>query len=247
MTPIRYPAVAGRFYPDDPTTLLESVSSYLSPKKKTIPAIGCLAPHAGYLYSGQVAGTVYATLTVPRRCIVLGPNHTGLGHPLSIMTQGSWRTPLGDAPLDADLGNTLKQRFLQVCRPDFTMVPIALGTNRFEIWQSLGESIAEVIAAQAEPVLIIASSDMNHYESDRVTRNKDRLALDRILTLDPRGLFEAVSKEDISMCGLGPAVTMLTSAGRLGATKAELTAYATSGDVSGDREMVVGYAGVIVQ
>jgi AmmeMemoRadiSam system protein B len=126
-------------------------------------------------------------------------------------------------------------------------VPIALGIHPFEILQSLGESIAEVIAAQAEPVLIIASSDMNHYESDRVTRNKDRLALDRILTLDPRGLFEVANRQDISMCGLGPTVTMLTSAGRLGATAAELTQYATSGDVSGDREMVVGYAGVIVQ
>jgi MEMO1 family protein len=269
MTTIRYPAVAGRFYPDDPTTLLDSVTSYLSPKKETIRAIGCLAPHAGYLYSGHVAGTVYATLTVPRRCIILCPNHTGLGHPLSIMTQGLWRTPLGDAPVDSDLGNTLKRRFpllhedsdahsgehaievelpfLQVCRPDFTLVPIALGIHPFEILQGLGESIADVIAAQAEPVLIIASSDMNHYESDSVTRNKDRLALDRILTLDPRGLFEVVSEQAISMCGLGPAVTMLTSARRLGATKAELTQYATSGDVSGDREMVVGYAGVIVQ
>src|SRR5258708_4806691 len=140
MTTIRYPAVAGRFYPDDPTTLLESVTSYLSPKKETIPAIGCLAPHAGYIYSGQVAGSVYATLTVARRGIILCPNHTGLGHPLSIMTQGSWRTPLGDAPVDSDLGSALKQHFpllhedadahsgehaievelpfLQVCRPD---------------------------------------------------------------------------------------------------------------------------------
>jgi AmmeMemoRadiSam system protein B len=137
--------------------------------------------------------------------------------------------------------------FLQACRPDFTFVPIALGTQQFEILQTLGETIANIISEQAEPILIIASSDMNHYESDEITRDKDRKAIDRILALDPQGLFEVVIKEEISMCGLGPAVTMLTAAKRLGATAAQLLQYATSGDVSGDREMVVGYAGIIVK
>jgi AmmeMemoRadiSam system protein B len=269
MTATRHPAVAGRFYPNDPSTLRASVDSYLSPKKNTTPAIGCIVPHAGYIYSGQVAGTVYASLTIPRHSIILCPNHTGLGHPLSIMSQGTWETPLGGALIDSDLAKTLKQRFpllaedsdaharehaievelpfLQACRPDFTFVPIALGTQRFEILQNLGETIANVSSDQAEPILIIASSDMNHYENDEITRDKDRKAIDRILALDPQGLFEVVIKEEISMCGLGPAVTMLTAAKRLGATAAQLLQYATSGDVSGDREMVVGYAGIIVK
>ncbi len=269
MTATRHPAVAGRFYPNDPATLRTDVDSYLSPKKSTMPAIGCMVPHAGYIYSGQVAGTVYASLTIPRSCIILCPNHTGVGHPLSIMSQGAWETPLGGALIDSDLAKTLKQRFpllaedsnaharehaievelpfLQTCRPDFTFVPIALGTQQFEILQTLGETIANVISDQAEPILIIASSDMNHYESDEITRDKDRKAIDRILALDPKGLFEVVIKEEISMCGLGPAVSMLTAAKRLSGTIVELTKYATSADVSGDREMVVGYAGIIVK
>jgi len=104
-----------------------------------------------------------------------------------------------------------------------------------------------VVEAYEQPVLIIASSDMNHYEDDSITRVKDRKAIDQILALDPRGLYETVMNESISMCGFGPAVAMLTAVKRLGAQKAELVQYATSGDVSGDRETVVGYAGIVVR
>jgi MEMO1 family protein len=266
---IRHPAVAGRFYPNDPAVLLDAVTSYLSPKRNPLEAIGCIAPHAGYMYSGPTAGSVFARLIFPRHCIILCPNHTGMGHPLSIMSEGAWETPLGRVNIDSDLANVLKKRFaalvedsdahsrehaievelpfLQVCRPDFTFVPIALGTHQLALLQGLGEALADVVRAQAKPVMLIASSDMNHYESDAITRVKDGKALDRILALDPSGLFEVAMKEGISMCGLGPTVTMLTAAKRLGATTAELTQYATSGDVSGDRDMVVGYAGVIVK
>jgi AmmeMemoRadiSam system protein B len=125
-------------------------------------------------------------------------------------------------------------------------VPIAIGTGRLEPLEQLGLALAEVIKTQGEPVLIVASSDMNHYESDPVTRVKDHRAIERILTLDPRGLHETVTQQDISMCGFGPAVAMLTAARQVGAKSAELVKYATSGDVSGDRDMVVGYAGVVV-
>ena len=137
--------------------------------------------------------------------------------------------------------------FLQARQPEITLVPIALGTGHLETLEALGMAIAEVVAAQDEPVIIIASSDMNHYESDQITRVKDRMAIDRILALDPRGLFDTVIKENISMCGFGPTVAMLTAANKLGATSAELIRYATSGDVSGDRNMVVGYAGLAVR
>jgi AmmeMemoRadiSam system protein B len=215
-----------------------------------------------------VAGAVFARVEVPKRCIVLCPNHTGVGRALAIMSEGAWQTPLGDVPIDGALAGALKQRFpalqedstahraehaaevelpfLLLRQPELRFVPIALGTGQFEILEQLGKALADVIAAQNDPVLIVASSDMNHYESDAVTRVKDHRAIERILTLDPRGLFDVVTQQDISMCGFGPAVAMLTAARQLGAKSAELVKYATSGDVSGDRDMVVGYAGVVV-
>ena len=266
---LRHPAVAGRFYPGDRQSLLDDLHSYLSPSGGSRPALGCIVPHAGYIYSGGVAGAVYASIEVPRRCLVLCPNHTGRGRPLAIMSHGAWQTPLGPVPIDSSLAEILKQQcpllsedmdahrgehaievqlpFLQARSPHFTFVPVALGSGEFEILETLGQAVGEVLRAQNEPVLIIASSDMNHYESDRVTRVKDRKAIERLLALDARGLYDVVTKEEISMCGFGPAVVMLTAAKALGATSAELIRYATSGDVSGDREMVVGYAGVIVR
>jgi AmmeMemoRadiSam system protein B len=266
---IRQAAVAGRFYPQNPETLLADVESYLSPAGDAVPAIGCIVPHAGYVYSGHVAGAVFSRVKVPRRCILMCPNHTGMGYPLSIMSEGSWQTPLGPVPIDAEIADTLKQGlpilteddaahrvehaaevelpFLQVRHPHCMFVPIALGTSHFEPLAALGDAIAEVVRAQEEPILIIASSDMNHYENDQTTRIKDQKALEPILRLDARGLYDVVMNLDISMCGFGPAVAMITAARRLGATRAELVRYATSGDVSGDRSMVVGYAGVVVR
>jgi AmmeMemoRadiSam system protein B len=220
------------------------------------------------MYSGHVAGAVFARVDVPRRCIVLCPNHTGVGRALAVMSEGAWQTSLGEVAIDGELAEALKQRFpalqedaaahcsehaveveipfLVLRQPELTFVPIALGTGQFEILEQLGKAVANVIAEQDDPVLIVASSDMNHYESDAVTRAKDHRAIERILTLDPRGLFEVVTQQNISMCGMGPAVVMLTAARQLGAKSAELVKYATSGDVSGDRDMVVGYAGVVV-
>jgi MEMO1 family protein len=269
MASVREPAVAGRFYPVNPEELRADVASYLSPPRERAPAIGCIAPHAGYVYSGQVAGAVFSRIEIPPSCIVLCPNHTGFGHPLAIMKAGAWRTPLGDLPIDSELAARLLQAFpalwedsaahrsehaievelpfLQIIRPDVKFVPIAVGTGRLLLLEHLGEAVATVIAAYERPVLIIASSDMNHYENDSTTRAKDRKAIDQILALDPGGLYEIVMSESISMCGFGPAVAMLTAARRLGAQKAELVQYATSGDVSGDRETVVGYAGIVVR
>ena len=136
--------------------------------------------------------------------------------------------------------------FLQHLAGEFHFVPIALGTIQFSDLSELGRAIAEVIAAQKEDILVVASSDMNHYEDDRTTRVKDGKALDKLLALDPRGLYNTVRREGITMCGFGPAVSMLTAARQLGATRAELVRYATSGDITGDREEVVGYAGMVV-
>jgi len=270
---VRHPAVAGRFYPRDAEGLREEVNSYLSQGGPTVQAsataIGCIAPHAGYMYSGRVAGAVFARITIPQRCIVMCPNHTGVGRALAIMSEGEWETPLGNVPIDSELAASLKERFpglqedasahrgehavevelpfLLARQPKLSFVPIALGTTRLDVLEQLGLAIADVISATKSPVLIVASSDMNHYESDAVTRAKDHWAIERILTLDARGLHEVVGQQNISMCGVGPAVAMLTAAKKLGAKSAELVKYATSGDVSGDRDMVVGYAGVVVR
>jgi len=265
---LREPAVAGRFYPADPAILAADVRSYLSPPRPHAKALGCIAPHAGYIYSGQVAGTVFSRVQIPQICIILCPNHTGHGHPLAVMDEGAWRTPLGKVEIDNVLARKLLESFpaltpdlaahelehaievelpfLQVLRPDVRFVPIAVGTGRLLFLEQLGESIAQVIRESNTEVLIIASSDMNHYEDDATTRIKDHKAIDQILALDPVGLHQTVINESISMCGFGPAVAMLTAAKRLGATHAELVQYATSGDVSGDRDSVVGYAGIVI-
>jgi AmmeMemoRadiSam system protein B len=272
---LRTPAVAGRFYPGRAEELLREVREYSSPVKASagrIAAIGCVAPHAGYVYSGRVAGAVYSRLEIPKHCVILCPNHTGKGHPLAVMANTKWQTPLGEVAADADLGAQLLRRFpalaedsaahrgehaievqlpfLQARQPELNMVPIAIGTRDFDVLRGLGEALAEAIAAREKAdegqVLIVASSDMNHYESDAITRVKDRKAIERVLALDARGLWQVVMNEDISMCGFGPTIVMLTAAKLLGATSATLVKYATSGDVSGDYESVVGYAGIIV-
>jgi AmmeMemoRadiSam system protein B len=269
-TLIRHPAVAGRFYPGEPTALRAEVQSYISQTKgqELVRAVGCLVPHAGYVYSGHVAGAVFSELEVPELCVVICPNHTGMGRPLAIMSQGAWETPLGRVLIEGVFAAALMQRcpllqedsaahrsehaievelpFLQMRQPGVKFVPIALGTRDFEVLHQLGDAIADTISAQDAPVLLVASSDMNHYESDAVTRVKDERAIAPILALDARALYDVVMQEHISMCGFGPAVAMLTAARKLGATSAELVKYATSGDIFGDRDMVVGYAGLIV-
>lgn len=280
---VRTPAVAGRFYPGRAEDLLREVREFTSPSRTPIEtaridAIGCVAPHAGYIYCGGVAGAVYSRLKIPERCVILCPNHTGKGRPLAIMANTTWQTPLGEVAADADMAARLLRRFpalqedsaahraehaievqlpfLQASRPELKIVPIAIGTSDFDVLRGLGETLAVVIADHHEEdqkaerlarVLIIASSDMNHYESDTITRIKDHKAIERVLAMDARGLWDVVLNEDISMCGFGPTVVMLTAAKLLGATSATLVKYATSGDVSGDYESVVGYAGIIVE
>ncbi len=272
-TAVRPPAVAGRFYPANAQHLRAEVEAYITaragtPAEGKIQALGCVVPHAGYMYSGHVAGAVYRRLDLPRRYVILCPNHTGRGEPLAIVSEGAWHTPLGDANVDGDLAGQLKSHmpllaedseahrfehalevqlpFLQVLAPGFRFVPITVGTGNFDALRALGVVIGNVLAKHPEPCLLIASSDMNHYESDEVTRVKDRRAIDQLLALEPRGLYDVVREGDISMCGYGPAVVMLTAARKLGATQAELIRYATSGDVSGEKDMVVGYAGIAV-
>jgi AmmeMemoRadiSam system protein B len=237
--------------------------------KKKIRARACLVPHAGYIYSGAVAGEVYGHIEIPARVILLGPRHYPHGASLAILSDGSWQTPLGMAPLDHQLAEKIVRAFpllredavahstehslevqipfLQRLVPSFAFVPIVIGLAQWDALEALGLALASVIAAEQGPVLLIASSDMNHYESDAVTRVKDSKAIDQILALDARKLFETVRDEKISMCGYAAAVAMLIAARKLGATEAELVRYATSGEVNGDMQEVVGYAGMVIK
>ena len=269
-TMLRQPAVAGRFYPGDSNELRNAVQSFVQSDTMADPikAIGAVIPHAGYMYSGHVAGAVYSRIQIPVRSIVLCPNHTGAGPALSIMESGGWITPLGTIEIDEELAGALMSAdpqlrddviahryehaievqlpFLRhLAGPDVRFVPIVVGTSDWSQLEDLGNAVARVVQT-APDVVVIASSDMNHYESDAVTRIKDRKAIDQILSLDPAGLYDVIQRERISMCGFGPATAMLIAARQLGASSAALVEYATSGDISGDYDRVVGYAGITV-
>ncbi len=265
---VRPPAVAGLFYPSEPRELARQVGAFCAPGKAKSRALACLVPHAGYPYSGTVAGAVYSSIEIPRKCILLGPRHFPQGQPLAILTDGAFATPLGEAAIDKTLAAELARAcpllredrvaharehslevqlpFLQILRADLCMVPVVLGTDRYGAMEELGHAVARVVKAEDEPVLMIASSDMNHYESDAITRAKDRRAIARVLALDPRGLYDTVRLEGITMCGYAATVAMLIAACELGAREAALVCYATSGDVTGELDRVVGYAGMVV-
>jgi MEMO1 family protein len=264
---LRPPAVAGRFYTADAKELARQIDGFCGDGKQKPAARGCLVPHAGYMYSGAVAGAVYSAMEIPARCILIGPRHFPRGQAMAIVTEGSWQTPFGEAQIDSALAAGLAKAcpllredvvaherehslevqlpFLQQLRPEVTFVPVVLGTERWSDLESLGNAIAHEVGSQREPVLLVASSDMNHYESDAVTRVKDKLAIDRILSLDARGLYDTVRAEGITMCGYAAAVVVLIALHTLGVKEAQLIRYATSGDVTGDRDDVVGYAGIV--
>jgi len=263
---IRKPAVAGYFYPRDPMRLREMIEQFLLPKAERIKALGALCPHAGYTYSGPVAGATYSHIHIPERVILIGPNHTGLGAKASIMTQGSWLTPLGEVEVDSSLASKILENsqylkedtqahlaehslevqipFLQYFRPQVKIVPIAIMGISYDTAREVGEAIGKAVASQE--ALVIASSDMTHYEPQNVAAEKDHKALEAILNLDPQGLYERVMANNISMCGVMPAIATLTACIHLGCQKAQLIRYMTSGDTTGDYSQVVGYAGVII-
>jgi MEMO1 family protein len=265
---VRSPAVAGQFYPAHPRELSALIRTYTatSAPQGRIPARACLVPHAGYVYSGMVAGAVFARIVLPKKILLLGVRHYPRGEALAILSRGAWRTPLGDVPIDEELATRLREAcpslkedavahvqehslevelpFLQELNPGFSFVPVALGTVQFERLEEVGEAIARVLMDTKEEMLVVTSSDMNHYEDDETTRRKDHLAIDCLQRFDAEGLYDVCVERKISMCGLGPAIAMLTAMRRVGAKQASLVRYATSGDASGDRERVVGYAGM---
>lgn len=266
---LRLPAVAGYFYPAKPQALTSLVHQCLGdlPLPGTSKARACLVPHAGLIYSGSVAGAVFARLALPKKILLLGVRHHPQGAQQAILSEGAFRTPLGDVPIDTSLATDLRQEcsalaedvlahkqehslevqlpFLQILAPGFSFVPIAIGTHDFSALAETGQGIANVLIKRSEEVLIVTSSDLNHYEDEATTRTKDQLAIDELLRLDAQSLWRVCREHRISMCGLGPAIVMLTALEKLGATSAQLIRHATSGDVNGDYSAVVGYAGLV--
>lgn len=267
---VRPPAVAGMFYEATAPRLRRQVEECLPPAASSAKKrfVGAVSPHAGLMYSGPVAGALYARLELPRRYVILCPNHTGLGAEASINLEGAWRTPLGDVAIDTELAKAIATEapfvrddhqaharehalevqlpFLQLLAGGFTFVPLCLAIPTFARTATLGRAIANAIRAVREPVGIIASSDLNHYENQEITLTKDGEAIDRILHLDAEGLWRTVHERDVSMCGYIPTAAMLVAATALGATGAELVRHATSGDVNRDYSAVVGYASIAV-
>ncbi len=266
---IRPAVYAGQFYPGNKAQLKALIESFVTKGLEKEGAVGILAPHAGYVYSGPVVGAVLSRVKIPGTVILLGPNHTGQGIPFSLMAEGTWETPLGKVEVDAEMAASLlaiskylkselgaheqehslevEVPFLQYFKPDVKIVPVILSSGDGEILKQIGLEIARAIKESKKDVLIFASSDMSHYESQATAQRKDRQAIDAILNLEAGELLKRISQQDISMCGYAPAVVLITAARQLGAGQVELVKYMTSGDTTGDYAAVVGYAGIIVK
>ncbi len=265
---IREPVVAGQFYSANPASLRQALELFLEKHENLLEAKAVVAPHAGYVYSGAVAGAVYSSVKLPGRMIMLGPNHTGAGVPLSLYPAGQWRTPLGIVAIDLEMNRLLLNEcpdlredsvahrhehslevqipFLQALVPEFKLSAICVATTEYKALESLGRGLARVIRSLGGSILIVSSSDMTHYEPAELAREKDQLAIDRVIAVDPGGLHRTVLEKDITMCGFAPTVAALAACRDLGASSGHLIRYSNSGEVSGDYERVVGYAGMAI-
>jgi len=266
---IREPVVAGKFYPESPDELRAMIASFVDSEAEKENVLGLIMPHAGYIYSGAVAGAAISRVKFKPTFIIIGPNHTGRGSPLSIMSEGKWKTPLGEVGIDSILARKLlslsrylqeddvaheyehsievQLPFLQYFQPDIKIVPIVVAYGEIEICQELGQNIARALRELNQEAVILASSDMSHYEPQKATLKKDHKAIEAILEMNPELLVQRVEEDNITMCGFAPAAIMLTAAREMGGGQAKLVKYQTSGEVSGDFDAVVGYAGIIVK
>lgn len=252
---IRKPAVAGQFYSDNPEILKNELRQYLEGGDHGRSAVGILVPHAGYVFSGRIAAEAYKTVEITQTVVLIGPNHHGLGGQATVYASGAWRTPLGDVPIAENLASRLildcdrleademAQRFehsievqipfLQMLRDDLQILPISLGHGDLETWLTLGRQLGQSLHQNNDRALLVASSDMNHFESAAYTEVVDRLAIERMEAYDAAGLYNLVREKNISMCGVIPAIVMLEAAAVLGATTCSLLRYDHSGKVNG--------------
>lgn len=268
---IRKPIVAGQFYPTEPAALKKLISSFVAKKNiKPQKAISCILPHAGYIYSGKVAALTLQAVKPADTYIILGPNHTGYGAECSIVKDGAWSTPFELVNIDSDLASQLlkNSKFLEedeqahayehaievelpliqaVLGCSFSFVPITLATGTDLVYKDISEAIAKSVKNSTKKIMIIASSDMTHYEHQNDATKKDEEAIKAILQLDEQLLLEKIERLGITMCGYIPVVIAIMAAKKLGAVHAQLIDYQTSGDITGDYSSVVGYAGIVIQ
>jgi AmmeMemoRadiSam system protein B len=263
--PLRPPAVAGSFYSGRPETLRRELDSLIpaAPKSR---ALAVIVPHAGYIYSGRVAGAVYARVDVPQDVVLLCFNHRGLGRDFGIWPDGAWRTPLGDAPVNADLSRRIKESFraadfdetgfldehsgevqvpfLQKVRPDVRISPVSLSVGLED--RGLLDEFGRALAGVSGDFLVVASTDLNHYEDQKTTLEKDSDVIKAVEALDAEALATVLQRNDISMCGYAPTIATIAYAKAKGAAAATMVMHATSGDASGDFDRVVGYVGMVI-
>lgn len=268
---IRTPVASGLFYESSGKKLLLQIENCINLSKKPkskIAVKGAVSPHAGYIYSGKVAASVFNAIEFPDSFIILCPNHTGLGKSCAVYSKGSWETPLGNVDIDGDIAGSLIENsefleedylahikehsievqlpFIQYFRKDAKIVPVCLGTQKMEVLKSIGDTIAEVIQDQGKKVAVISSSDMTHYEPEKTAKEKDKKAIDAIIKLDEKLLEDYVKRYSISMCGFAPTISLITASKKQYAKKADLVEYTTSAEASGDSSSVVGYSGIII-
>ena len=265
---LRKSVVSGQFYPDSKSSIESMMKELIDESSEKKEVFGVMSPHAGYVYSGKVAGEVYSQIQLSDSFIIIGPNHTGYGSKYSIMTSGQWETPLGKVDVDSKLAcqilsnsSYLKEDemahvyehsievqlpFIQYLKKDFSFVPMILTEGDINIYRDIGMGIGKAIKLSGKKTIIVASSDMTHYEEHKVAKEKDRKAIEAVLNLDEEELLSRVREYDITMCGYIPTIVMIVAAKELGAKKAKLIDYKTSGDTSGDYSSVVGYAGAVL-
>jgi AmmeMemoRadiSam system protein B len=263
----RKPAVSGYFYPGKEESLRKMIEGMVDPDIKKEKAFSLVSPHAGFEYSGPVAGAVFSSVELPEKFVILGPSHRGIQSQIAIMKEGLWETPLGHAQIESRLAELIMGHsqlvtedelahmsehslevqlpFIQFFKKDFTIVPICISYDTsFNELEELGKAISQGIKELKEDVLIVASTDMSHYVSQEVAQKKDSLAIEKVLQLDAKGLYDTVKREQISMCGFQPTTAALIASKELGARNATLIKYQTSGDTTGNYTEVVGYAGI---
>lgn len=266
---VRRPAVAGYFYPAEPETLRAAVDAWTRRGAPPVRAHAVIVPHGSYPRAGAIMGSAFSRVVIPRRCLLLGPSHTGSWMRWSVMAAGAYRTPLGDIPVDEAGAETLRQRcpfleadawaqrgehalelvlpFLQRLGPkDLAVIPIVMGSEDEEEIRRLADAMAQMVRLSEEPWLLIASADLSQHEPrDRAVR-LDRALIERIAALDGAGLLRLTQERPTRMCGAGAAACILQAATALGASRGTLVRYGTSADAGGDPHAVTGYAGFTI-
>ena len=266
---IRKPVVAGQFYESAKIKLLAQIKGLVK-EQQPKDFLACILPHAGYVYSGKVAGETVSEMNIKDTVILFGPNHTGQGANFSIITEGAWRTPLGDVKIDSELAKLFLGKsklleldnlahlyehslevelpLLQYFRPDFKIVPITLMSSNKQYLKTIASDIACVIkeSGRAGSVTLVASSDMTHYEPLESAERKDKAAIEAIIKLDEEKLSNCVKEMNITMCGIAAVYLLLQLAKLLGATQGHLVKYDTSASANNDKTSVVGYAGITI-